>query len=279
MEDNKMYMNIVDGDVYDFTYKVKEYEIVEKHYEPTISNKSINITIECCFEEDKSLREWVREYAEECTGRSKLVYATGHQHIVVRSGIDVLCDFDKCKLLYIDVKEDNELILTFSIYNDLAKADNSSFYKQWKDLKILDGLCGNLDGTLTELYESEALTIDKALIKAANIIGKELLKQATNKTINDRDLELLTKISMFIVRLEAKELDEYKELPFKIGDEVMVDYTDIETGELKSIESKIHDIYMIYDIFTSKPEIIVTVTNDFCHNEQIGDWRKYIKVK
>ena len=76
-----------------------------------------------------------------------------------------------------------------------------------------------------------------------------------------------------------EELDEYKELPFKIGDEVMVDYTDIETGELKSIESKIHDIYMIYDIFTSKPEIIVTVTNDFCHNEQIGDWRKYIKVK
>lgn len=151
--------------------------------------------------------------------------------------------------------------------------------KQWKDLKLLDGLCGNCDGTLSKLYESEALTIDKALIKAANIIGKELLKQATNKTINDRDLELLTKISMFIVRLEAKELDEYKELPFKIGDEVMVDYTDIETGELKSIESEIHDIYMAYDIFTSKPEIIVTVTNDFCHNEQIGDWRKYIKVK
>ena len=63
MEDNKMNMNIVDGDVYDFTYKVKEYEIVEKHYAPTISNKSINITIEYCFEEDKSLREWVREYA------------------------------------------------------------------------------------------------------------------------------------------------------------------------------------------------------------------------
>ena len=53
MEDNKMYINIVDGDVYDFTYIVKEYEIIEKHYTPTITSKLINATVECCFEEDK----------------------------------------------------------------------------------------------------------------------------------------------------------------------------------------------------------------------------------
>ena len=63
MEDNKMYINIVDGDVYDFTYIVKEYEIIEKHYTPTITSKLINATVECCFEEDKQLMQWVREYA------------------------------------------------------------------------------------------------------------------------------------------------------------------------------------------------------------------------
>lgn len=102
MEDNKMYINIVDGDAYDFTYIVKEYEIIEKHYTPTITSKQ--------------LMQWVREYAEACTGRSQLVFATGHQHIVVHCNTDVLCDFDKCKFLYIDVKEkDNEVILHFSI--------------------------------------------------------------------------------------------------------------------------------------------------------------------
>ena len=114
MEDNKMYINIVDGDVYDFTYIVKEYEIIEKHYTPTITSKIINATVECCFEEDKQLMQWVREYAEACTGRSQLVFVTGHQHIVVYCGTDVLCDFDKCKFSYIDVKEkDNEVILHF----------------------------------------------------------------------------------------------------------------------------------------------------------------------
>lgn len=114
MEDNKMHINIVDGDVYDFTYIVKEYEIIEKHYTPTITSKLINATVECCFEEDKQLMQWVREYAEACTGRSQLVFATGHQHIVVHCNTDVLCDFDKCKFLYIDVKEkDNEVILHF----------------------------------------------------------------------------------------------------------------------------------------------------------------------
>lgn len=207
MEENKMYINIVDGDIYNFTYKVKEYEIVEKHYTPTISNKSINVTIECCFEEDKPLIEWVRQYAEGYTGRSRLVYATGHQHIVVRSDIDVLCDFDNCKFKYIDVKEDNEAILTFSISHNQLK---------------LDDLCGNLDCELSKL----------------------------------------------------------KELPFKIGDEVMVDYTDIETGELKSIESKIQDICRVYDTFTFEPKIIVTVTNDLWRNgRMVGDWRKDIKVK
>lgn len=116
MEDNKMHINIVDGDVYDFTYIVKEYEIIEKHYTPTITSKLINATVECCFEEDKQLMQWVREYAEACTGRSQLVFATGHQHIMVHCGTDVLCVFDKCKFLYIDVKEkDNEVILHFSI--------------------------------------------------------------------------------------------------------------------------------------------------------------------
>lgn len=116
MEDNKMHINIVDGDAYDFTYIVKEYEIIEKHYTPTITSKLINATVECCFEEDKQLMQWVREYAEACTGRSQLVFATGHQHIVVHCGTDVLCDFDKCKFLNIDVKEkDNEVILHFSI--------------------------------------------------------------------------------------------------------------------------------------------------------------------
>lgn len=116
MEGNKMHINIVDGDVYDFTYIVKEYEIIVKHYTPTISNILINATVECCLEEDKPLMEWVREYAEACTGRSQLVYVTGHQHIVVYCGTDVLCDFDKCKFLYVDTKEkDNEAILHFSI--------------------------------------------------------------------------------------------------------------------------------------------------------------------
>ena len=68
MEDNKMYIDIVDGDVYDFTYIVKEYEIIEKHYTPTITSKLINATVECCIEEDKQLMEWVREYAEACIG-------------------------------------------------------------------------------------------------------------------------------------------------------------------------------------------------------------------
>lgn len=149
-----------------------------------------------------------------------------------------------------------------------------------KDLKILDGLCGNLDGTLTELYEADALTVNKALIKAAKIIGKELSKQAEDETINDRDKDLLTDLQMFIARLVAKELDEYKELPFKIGDEVMVDYTDIATGELKCIKSKIYDICCFYNPFTFQQKIIVTVTNDLWDNGRaICDWRKDIKVK
>lgn len=85
---------------------------------------------------------------------------------------------------------------------------------------------------------------------------------------------------MFIARLMAKELDEYKELPFKIGDEVIVDYTDKETGEFKSIVSKIHDISCFYDPFTFEPEIIVTVSNDKWYNGRIVyDWKKDIKVK
>lgn len=152
--------------------------------------------------------------------------------------------------------------------------------KQWKDLKLLDGLCGNCDGTLSKLYEAEALTIDKALIKAAKIIGKELSKQVEDETINDRDKELLNDLEMFVARLRVKELDEYKELPFKIGDEVIVDYTDGETGELKSIDSKIHDICCFYNPFTFETKIIVIVTNDLWHNgRMVGDWRKYIKVR
>lgn len=152
--------------------------------------------------------------------------------------------------------------------------------KQWKDLKLLDDLCGNCDGTLSKLYEAEALTIDKALIKAAKIIGKELSKQVEDETINDRDKELLNDLEMFVARLGVKELDEYKELPFKIGDDVIVDYMDVETGELKSIDSKIHDICRFYNPFTFEPKIIVIVTNDLWHNgRMVGDWRKYIKVK
>ena len=109
---NQMYINIIDGDDYFFTYTVKQYEIITKYYTPTISSKLINVTIECCVEEDKQLMELVREYAEACTGRSQLTHATMHQHIVVFCDTDVLCDFDKCCFLYIDVN-DNEVILHF----------------------------------------------------------------------------------------------------------------------------------------------------------------------
>ncbi len=105
-----MYINIIDGDDYFFTYTVKEYEIITKYYTPTISSKLINVTIECCFEEDKPLIEYINQYTEACTGRSQLTRATMHQHIVVFCDTDVLCDFDKCCFLYIDVK-DNEDIL------------------------------------------------------------------------------------------------------------------------------------------------------------------------
>ena len=109
---NQMYINIIDGDDYFFTYTVKEYEIITKDYTPTISSKLINVTIECCFEEDKPLIEYINQYTEACTGRSQLTHATMHQHIVVFCDTDVLCDFDKCCFLYIDVK-DNEVILHF----------------------------------------------------------------------------------------------------------------------------------------------------------------------
>lgn len=112
MEKNQMYINIIDGDEYFFTYTVKQYEIITKYYTPTISSKLINVTIECCFEEDKPLIEYINQYAEACTGRSQLTHATMHQHIVVFCDTDVLCDFDKCCFLYIDVK-DNEVVLHF----------------------------------------------------------------------------------------------------------------------------------------------------------------------
>ena len=112
-----MYINIIDGDDYFFTYTVKEYEIITKYYTPTISSKLINVTIECCFEEDKPLIEYINQYTEACTGRSQLTHATMHQHIVVFCDTDVLCDFDKCCFLYIDVKDNAVFCRSVDAYN------------------------------------------------------------------------------------------------------------------------------------------------------------------
>lgn len=114
MKDNKMHVNIINGDTYNFTYILKEYEIIEKHYTPSIINKEINITIDCSFENDEILKKWIKDNAESCTGRRKLNY----DHITIYSDINILSNFNNCILCDFIIKQnDNEVILKFNLNN------------------------------------------------------------------------------------------------------------------------------------------------------------------
>lgn len=129
------------------------------------------------------------------------------------------------------------------------------------------------------MEENKEKTTTDALREATKVIIKDLAEQTANKTINDRDRDFFTDIQMFIARLKAKELDEYKELPFKIGDEAMVDYTNVKTGELKSIKSKIHDIICVLNPFTYEPCISVIARNDEKGDMyKIKNWKTDIHV-